>query len=177
LRVWRTDSPIQLDLLQQPDHFGVSPLDNPSTFDNQFDTLCKYPCEDVESICCTLKGSGVSFTGSTTTGGVGGDGAAQPSKLTSISTAAIFKGSDFFSIGVLQGLLGLGVSSGQGCHLLRVLTSGLLTRYSLIACGLTGFRQIGFERGDAVLLHAQHRDDGRCCDQPPVHATPPPTRS
>lgn len=63
-------------------------------------------------------------------------------------------------------------------HLLRVLTSGLLTRYSLIACDLASDSQVGFERGDAVLLHAEdgHHSSGN--DPAEVgHATPPPTRS
>lgn len=125
----------------------------------------------------TLKGNGVSFTGSAITGGVGGEGAAQAAKLTSVATATSFKISDLLCIGILQGLLRLGVLGGQQRLFLGVLTRRLLTGYSLIACRLPGFREIGPQARHANLLPAGQGDERHDGDVAPVHAKLPPTRS
>jgi hypothetical protein len=89
-------SPIGIDLRPQEGHFGVALLDQASTFDNQFDTLCEKPGEIAPGIPMMDSGKGVSLTGGATSGGeLGGDLCAQPVDQRSIVATSACKASCF----------------------------------------------------------------------------------
>lgn len=107
-------------------------------------------------MACTLKGSGVSFTGSLTKGGVAGDGAAQAANESAVITPTSFKLSEFLSIVFVLQLLSRGVFVLFFAQRSLVRPrSGLLVG-TKIARLLFEFSDLGFVIADTNLLPAQH---------------------